>query len=140
MANKTTAIYVRVEPALKEQAETVYKNLGISLSSAINIFLKQSVINNGFPFQVINKPVDFFSLSEDEQIEELEKSLDELKKGKGKKSKDAFKELDEKLVEANTLTREQLINEIMKGHEDIEKGDVIDAKKVFEELEKEFSR
>ena len=38
----------------KKQAETLYKSLGTSLSEAIRIFARQSVIDRGFPFMVKN--------------------------------------------------------------------------------------
>jgi addiction module RelB/DinJ family antitoxin len=42
----------RVDDALKTQADIVAENIGISLSSAINIFLKRFVAEGGFPFEV----------------------------------------------------------------------------------------
>ena len=36
--SKTTSIFARVEPEIKEQAEMVLNKLGISMSNAINIF------------------------------------------------------------------------------------------------------
>jgi DNA-damage-inducible protein J len=36
--SKTTSIFTRVEPEIKEQAEMVLNKLGISMSNAINIF------------------------------------------------------------------------------------------------------
>ena len=35
---KTTNIYVRLDPGLKEQAESVLGQLGIPVSNAVNIF------------------------------------------------------------------------------------------------------
>ena len=49
---KTTNIYVRLEPGLKEQAEAVLGQLGIPVSNAVNIFLKQVVMHRGIPFDV----------------------------------------------------------------------------------------
>lgn len=42
---KTTNIYVRLEPGLKEQAEAVLQKLGIPVSNAVNIFFKQVVMH-----------------------------------------------------------------------------------------------
>ena len=39
---KTTNIYIRLEPGLKEQAELVLGQLGIPVSTAVNIFLSQA--------------------------------------------------------------------------------------------------
>ena len=38
--NKTANLYARIEPDVKEQAESVLETLGISVSSAINMFYK----------------------------------------------------------------------------------------------------
>ena len=42
----------RTEKKLKEEATTLYENLGISLASAINMFLKQSVLKKKFPCSI----------------------------------------------------------------------------------------
>mgnify|MGYP003290396319 FL=1 len=47
------SINVRVERNLKESAETVFKELGMSMTSAINIFLRQTVRDQGLPFQPV---------------------------------------------------------------------------------------
>ncbi|MDC3415267.1 type II toxin-antitoxin system RelB/DinJ family antitoxin [Aquibacillus sp. 3ASR75-11] len=73
---KTTNLYVRLEPELKEQAEAVLGQLGIPLSNAVNIFLKQVVMQRGIPFDVkipATKPVGASSLTEEELDAELKK-------------------------------------------------------------------
>lgn len=47
----TVAMNIRIDKNLKEQATELYNDLGLSLSSAINMFLRQSVRDNGFPFK-----------------------------------------------------------------------------------------
>ena len=47
----TVAMNIRVDKNLKEQATELYNDLGLSLSSAINMFLRQSVRENGLPFK-----------------------------------------------------------------------------------------
>ena len=44
----TVAMNIRIDKNLKEQATELYNDLGLSLSSAINMFLRQSVRDNGF--------------------------------------------------------------------------------------------
>ena len=48
----STTFTFRTEKRLKEEATILYENLGISLSSAINMFLKQSVLKKKFPCSV----------------------------------------------------------------------------------------
>ena len=43
---KTTNLYIRLEPGLKEQTELVLGQLGIPGSNAVNIFLKQVVMQS----------------------------------------------------------------------------------------------
>lgn len=43
---------VRIEPELKEQANKVFDGLGISLSAAVNAFLKAVVREQGIPFDM----------------------------------------------------------------------------------------
>ncbi len=54
---KTSNLNIRIDPALKEQAEQLFSNFGINISDAINIFLHQSLIYGGLPFNIrIEKP------------------------------------------------------------------------------------
>ncbi|MEX5286315.1 type II toxin-antitoxin system RelB/DinJ family antitoxin [Selenomonas sputigena] len=48
---KTATINMRIEPAVKAQAEEVFSSFGISITDAINIFLHASIMEGGFPFQ-----------------------------------------------------------------------------------------
>ena len=49
---KSANLYARIEPDLKEQAETILSALGIPASGAITMFYKQIVLKNGLPFDV----------------------------------------------------------------------------------------
>lgn len=46
-------VSTRLDDELKRQAETVADLIGIPLSTAINVFLKRFVAENGFPFDVV---------------------------------------------------------------------------------------
>ena len=74
--NKSTNLYIRIEPDLKENAEMVLRQLGISMSNAVGMFLKQVVLRRGMPFDVTlhaAHPQDISMLAEDEFRAELEK-------------------------------------------------------------------
>lgn len=93
---KTTNLYIRLEPGLKEQAETVLEQLGIPVSNAVNIFLKQVVMQRGIPFDVklpAAKPVGVYGLTESELNVELEKGFADLAKGNIKPAEKAFSEI-----------------------------------------------
>lgn len=54
MSNKN--ITIRIDENLKKEADELYDSLGLSLSAAIKIFLKQSVRESGLPFELkLNK-------------------------------------------------------------------------------------
>ena len=48
----TTLLQVRVDNELKNQATSIYDALGIDISTAVRIFLKRSVMENGVPFSM----------------------------------------------------------------------------------------
>ena len=44
MATKSANLYARIEPDVKEKAESILSTLGIPASSAINMFYKQIIL------------------------------------------------------------------------------------------------
>jgi DNA-damage-inducible protein J len=50
--SKSAMVRARIEPDLKQHAEEVFHNLGISVTQAITIFYKQVEMRNGLPFNV----------------------------------------------------------------------------------------
>ena len=53
----TTNFTVRMDSDIKKQCEAIYGELGINLTTAINVFLRQSLRAGGFPFDVrLNQP------------------------------------------------------------------------------------
>ena len=47
---------IKIDPELKEQAQDLFESLGMSLTTAVNIFLLQSVREQAIPFR-IGEPV-----------------------------------------------------------------------------------
>ncbi len=57
MSNNTT-YNIRIDSRIKKEADTLYKSMGISLSSAVNLFLTQSVIQRRLPIdEIIAEPL-----------------------------------------------------------------------------------
>ena len=53
----STTFSVRMDSEIKQQCEALYGELGVNLTTAINVFLRQSLRAGGFPFEVrIEKP------------------------------------------------------------------------------------
>jgi DNA-damage-inducible protein J len=82
--SKSTNLYVRIEPDLKEKAEMILTQLGIPMSNAVGMFLKQVVLRRGMPFDItlpVSHPLDISMLTEDEFHAELEKGCADIEKG-----------------------------------------------------------
>lgn len=48
----TTPTQIRIDADIKKKATILFNNLGLDMSSAINIFLYQCILKNGLPFSV----------------------------------------------------------------------------------------
>lgn len=48
----TTNLNVRVDEDLKKKAEEIFNELGLTMSSALTVFLRQTVRSNGIPFDM----------------------------------------------------------------------------------------
>lgn len=48
----TTPTQIRIDTEIKSQANTLFHELGLDMSSAVNIFLHQCVLRGGIPFSV----------------------------------------------------------------------------------------
>lgn len=54
---KTATLNLRVSPSVKQQAEQVLSRLGVSMATAIDIYLRQIALAGGIPFPVRIPPV-----------------------------------------------------------------------------------
>ena len=52
MTTKTVNLSVRLNAKLKKEAEELFADLGMNMSTAINLFLKQTVRNQAIPFSI----------------------------------------------------------------------------------------
>jgi len=50
---KTETVRARLEPELKERAESVFHRLGLNATQAITLFYKQVELRDGLPFDVV---------------------------------------------------------------------------------------
>ena len=84
MAN-TTAVYARIDTGLKDNAESILAQLGISPSSAIQMLYSQIVLCHGMPFELRlpdRKPVAVGGMTRAELDAELKKGIESLNTGK----------------------------------------------------------
>ncbi|MBQ7340507.1 MAG: type II toxin-antitoxin system RelB/DinJ family antitoxin [Clostridia bacterium] len=66
---RTANVMTRIEPQIKEQAEMVLAQLGISMSAAMEMYLRQIALQRKIPFEVklpLAEPICYGSLSDDE--------------------------------------------------------------------------
>lgn len=82
-AARTSNIYTRVDPETKMQAEAILNQLGIPMSNAIGMFLKQIVLHKGIPFEMklpASTPLSIPSLTKEQFDLEMEKGMDDIAK------------------------------------------------------------
>ena len=47
-----TTMTIRTDKEIKQQAQMIFSELGMDMSTAINVFLRQAVNHRGFPFEL----------------------------------------------------------------------------------------
>lgn len=83
MAN-TAAVYARIDKVLKDNAEGILAQLGISPSSAIQMLYSQIVLLNGMPFDLrlpAARPLAYGSLTKEQFDAEIQKGVDSIAAG-----------------------------------------------------------
>ena len=99
MAQKTATLYARIEPDVKEQAESILSELGIPASNAINMFYKQVIMHRGLPFPVRlpeRHPLNVSDMSREELSAALETGYTDVLEGRTRPASDVFTDLAEK--------------------------------------------
>jgi DNA-damage-inducible protein J len=94
---RTSNVFARVEPEIKEQAEQVLGQLGIPMSNAIGLFLRQVIMQRGIPFDVKllpRKPVAIGGMSAAELNIELEKGYADVLAGRVRDIDDVVADMD----------------------------------------------
>lgn len=89
---KSANLYVRIEPDIKEQAETILNALGIPASNAITMFYKQIILQKGLPFEVKlpEHPLDVSRMTSERLNGELEKGYVHINMGRTIPAAEAF--------------------------------------------------
>lgn len=84
-ATRTANVFTRVDPDTKEQAEAILNQLGIPMSNAIGMFLKQIVMQRGIPFDMkipASVPLSVGSMTKEQFDVELQKGMDDITAGR----------------------------------------------------------
>ncbi len=97
---KTATLNLRVNPDVKKDAEEVLTRLGISMSTAINMYLNQITLVQGIPFSIqlpeASESVNADLMTDEELIDTIKKRYKKSLKGNAKDADEVFAELEEK--------------------------------------------
>ena len=90
----TVSAQIRLDPEVKARSMALFQSLGLDLSTAVNVFLRQCLIHRGLPFSVKAseppRPLHLSELSDTELEEEIEKGLADLTDGKVRPVEEVF--------------------------------------------------
>ena len=79
MTNLTSAINVNVPVEVKEESNNIFNNLGLNMSTAINMFLKRVIYERGIPFPVKEPKPSKELLEALQELDYMEKHPEEYK-------------------------------------------------------------
>ena len=101
---KSATLNLRVDPEVKQSAESVLSQLGLSMSTAVDMFLRQVSLTGGIPFKVAlpeaPRSIDVDSMTDKQLLEALSRGLQETEEGRGVEASVAFSRMREELLGA----------------------------------------
>ena len=101
---KSATLSLRVDPAVKQSAESVLSQLGLSMSTAVDMFLRQVSLTGSIPFTVAlpeaPRSLDVDAMANEQLVEALSRGLEEADEGRRVEAAAAFTCLREELVGA----------------------------------------
>ena len=71
---------IKIDPDLKQQAQALFESMGLNLSSAVNLFLRQAVREQAIPFRIGEPSLVY---TKEEFYNKLEKGIRDIQKGRG---------------------------------------------------------
>ena len=101
MAIKSSNVTARVEPEIKEQAEEILAQLGISVSSGINMFYRQIILWRGLPFRPsipASRPYSLEEMTREEFDAKMARGIAEANAGEGIPADEFFTSLREEIL------------------------------------------
>ena len=85
-----TTINIRVDEKVKEEASALFEALGLDMSTAMNIFLRQAISYGGIPFEI--RKQNAVTLAAIEEVEKIKRG--ELKAKRYNNVEDLFADLE----------------------------------------------
>jgi addiction module RelB/DinJ family antitoxin len=94
---KTATLNLRIDPEVKQSAESVLSQLGLSMSTAVDLFLRQVALTGGVPFRIAlpEAPVSVDStlMTDAELRDKIVSGLGEIDAGQGMTLADALEKI-----------------------------------------------
>lgn len=72
-ATKTSSLYIRIDPQVKSDVESIYAQYGMSITDAVNIFLYTSRTRGGLPFDLRPSVPNAETLEALEEVKRMKK-------------------------------------------------------------------
>ena len=79
----TSTLQIRVDSALRKEADELFALAGLDMSSAVRLFLRQSVIRRRLPFEVVSENPDPFWSEANQRV--LRESIESIERGEGQR-------------------------------------------------------
>ena len=93
---KTATLNLRVNPVAKQRAESVLKQLGIPMSTAMDMYLNQIALVGGIPFPVTlpraPQSVNADSMTDEELLAKLNRGIEDANAGRTRHAAEVFQE------------------------------------------------
>lgn len=109
MAVKNANVIARVEPDIKEQAEKILSDMGISASAAINMFYRQIIICDGLPFRPSRRPVTRSEMTDEEFNARMATGLAQAMAGESAPVDEVFAEIQKEINNASKILGEDYV-------------------------------
>lgn len=107
-------VQVKVDKKLKEQAEELFSEFGLDITTALRMFLKAAVREQKIPFKLKRQKQD--PLYSPENVAEIKRRVKELDEGKGiEMTYEQFEQLAEAMEKATPEEAKIIGEKVMKG-------------------------
>ena len=104
---KTATLNLRINPEVKKSAEMVLSQLGVPMSTAVDMFLRQVTLSGGIPFTVaLPKPPDNINadaMSATQIRDKLNEGLADIEAGRELPAREVLKRFGERRRSVETL-------------------------------------
>ncbi len=79
----TSTLQIRIDSNLRKEADELFAHAGLDMSSAVRLFLRQSVIRRRLPFEVLSENPDPFWSEANQRV--LRESIESIERGEGQR-------------------------------------------------------